>query len=264
MHDRAPGRFRTQMYGYLKYHTMISTMEIGWEDSGVARIAGVLALGNKPWVYNRAVGYPVDRVRARSNRFVTAWGRTAEERRRSRVELWQLQAGFMDGMLYPEYEGRVMYVCAVTESGRQHMESDPRAFVAELQAERGFDAAAIGAFVEAGPEVRLSGSTSGPAPAQRPQHGIGFRLCLPYLDPELLDVALNGHPLRQSDVDGFESWPADGYTQIQINVPPEKSQQMDFYVVTCAYIPKQDRSDGFVLPEAVRKDLKSTGEAARR
>ena len=33
----------------MKYHTMLSAFEIGWEESGVARMRGLLALGNRRW-----------------------------------------------------------------------------------------------------------------------------------------------------------------------------------------------------------------------
>ena len=263
-HDRTKGRFRSLFYGYMRYHTLISTMEIGWEDSGVARIAGVLALGNRSWVYELAPGYPVNRIKATSNRFVTAYGQTAAQRRRSRAELWAMQAGFVAGILYPQYEGRATYVCAVTDAGRKMLDSSPARFAANLKAMPGVRADAVAAFVAAGPEHRLTAATQRIATAQRPQHGIGFRLCIPYLSPELLDVAVNGHSVAVSDTDGYRAWQADGYTQVQVNIPPEKSSEMDIFVVTCAYDPKEKRSGGFELPAVVRHQLKANGPAARR
>lgn len=263
-HDRKSGRFRTLFYGYLRYHTMISTMEIGWEDSGVARVAGVLALGNRPWVSERAAGYPVNRVRASSNRFVTTYGQTAVDRRRSRAELWDAQSDFAAGMLYPEYEGRATYVCAVTKAGQAALDVNPRRFAAKLKNLPGVNAEAIEAFLATGPELRLTAAAQTTARDRRPQHGIGFRFCIPYLAPELLEVSVNGHPLPVSDVDGYQAWQADGFTQLQINVPPEKSRTMDIFVVTCAYDPREKRSVGFELPQPVREQLDARGPAARR
>jgi hypothetical protein len=253
-----PERFRTPFYGYMKYHTMISTTEIGWEASGVARISGVLALGNKVWVDETSlVGYPVSRVRARAGRFITSDGKTAAERRRSRVELWQAQGDYADGMLYPEHEGRATYICAVTPKGKAMLDSDLTKFVANLKQVPDINAAAIERFIKFGPEHRSSAdhrvSTKG-APVQ---HGIGFRLRIPYRAPELVDVALNGHSLGQSETDGYEAWYADGYTQLQINVPPEKSRNMDLYVVTCAYQGDERRTYGWKPPEAVMRQLQA-------
>jgi hypothetical protein len=249
------GRFRTPFYGYMKYHTMISTTEIGWEASGVARVAGVLALGNKPWVDEAFAGYPVTRVRARAGRYLTAYGATAAARRESRVELWQAQGRFSDGMLYPEYAGRASYVVAVTPRGIAALDADPARFVANLRRFSGVDADAVGRYVRAGPEIRLSG---GPAPwgeAARVQHGAGFRLRIPYRAPELLDVAVNGHSLPESATDGYQAWYADGYTHLQVNVPPERTRTADLFVVTCAYDPREQRSYGFEPPAAVQEQL---------
>lgn len=249
-------RFRSPFYGYLKYHTMISTTEIGWEDSGVARVSGILALGNAPWVDELVPGYPVNRVKARAGRFITAYGRTAAERRQSRVELWQAQGGFSDGVLYPEHEGRSTYLCVVTEAGRRTLDQNPAQFVANLKSLPGINAGAIGKFTAAGPEIKWTSDPKRALSGKRLQHGIGFRLRIPYRSPELLDVAVNGHTLAESATDGYQAWLADGYTQVQINVPPEKSRDADLFVVTCAYDGRERRNYGFTPPAAVLGKLR--------
>lgn len=252
-----PERFRTPFYSYMKHHTMISTTEVGWEDSGVARISGILALGNKPWAdENKVSGYPVSRVRARAGRFITSYGQTARERRRSRVELWQAQGDFADGMLYPEYDGRMTYICAVTPQGKAVLNSDPNQFLDNLRQRPEMNMAAIEQFLSLGPEYRQSAEHRISSKGVPMQHGIGFRLRIPYRAPELLDVALNGHSLKQSVTDGYEAWYADGYTQVQINVPPEKSQKADLYVITCAYKPDEQRRYGWEPPAAVQEMLR--------
>lgn len=250
-----PDRFRTMFYSYMKYHTMISTTEIGWEQSGVARVGGILALGNEPWVYEKVSGYPVSRVRARAGRYVTSYGQDAQQRRQSRVELWQAQRKFVDGILYPEYEGRATYVCAVTPRGIEAFDADLKAFVGKLQKVPGVNASAVAKFVAAGPEVRLSGDVDRTVQASAIQHGIGFRLRIPYRAPKLLDVSVNGHSLVESATDGYQAWYADGYTQLQVNVPPEKTKNTDLFIVTCAYDGNERRSYGFEPPEAVRRQL---------
>jgi len=56
---------------------MISTTEIGWEDSGAARVPGILALGNETWTDENVPGYPVNRVKPGAGRFITVYGTTA-------------------------------------------------------------------------------------------------------------------------------------------------------------------------------------------
>jgi hypothetical protein len=252
-----PQRFRAMFYGYMKYHTMISTTEIGWEQSGVARVSGILALGNKQWVDERFSGYPVTRVRARAGRFVTAYGQLASQRRQSRVELWNRQHGFADGMMYPEYEGRATYVCAVTPKGMAALDNDPAKFITKLRRLSGVNADAIERFVKLGPEYEFTSDPREATKGDPIQHGIGFRFRVPYRSPMLLDVSVNGHTLTESAIDGYQAWYADGYTQVQINLPPEKTKTMDLYVVTCAYNGNEKRSYGWKPPEAVMSQLKS-------
>lgn len=253
-----PDRFRTPFYGYMKYHTMISTTEIGWEASGVARVGGILALGNAVWVDDNVPGYPVNRLKWRAGRYVTAYGQTAGERRRSRVELWQGQGSFVDGILYPEYAGRANYVCAVTPRGARAMNADRRQFVANLRELPGVQADAVGKFVLMGPEIRLSGEHERTVKNLPLEHGIGFRLRIPYRAPKLLDVSVNGHSLIESSLDGYQAWYADGYTQVQVNIPPEKTRKADIFVVTCAYDPQEQRTYGFEPPPAVMKQLQGS------
>lgn len=252
-----PERFRTMFYGYIKYHTMISTTEIGWEDSGVARVSGVLALGNKQWLDEKFSGYPVTRVRYRAGRFVTAYGQTATQRRQSRVELWTRQPGFADGMMYPEYDGRATYVCAVTPKGLAALDNDPVKFITNLRRLPGVNADAIERFVKLGPEYKFTSDPRETTSGKPIQHGIGFRFRVPYRNPELLDVAVNGHSLKPSATDGYEAWYADGYTQVQIHVPPAESKSADLFVVTCAYNGNETRSYGWKPPEAVTRQLQS-------
>lgn len=253
--DRRTGRFRSLFYGYMKYHTMVSTMEIGWEESGVARIVGVMALGNRPWVYNQYSGYPVNRVKERAGRYVTAYGQTAEQRRVSRSELWSMQADFADGALTPHYAGRLSHVSAVTEVGSNALSKDPKQFIANLKDIPGINTEAIAKYMAIGPELKLVFSEGKSTKRPRIQHGIGFRFCIPYRSPEILDVSVNGHSLSESDTDGYRAWFADGYTQVQINVPPETTREADLFFVTCAYDPRENRNYGWEPPAAVMKQL---------
>ena len=50
-------------------------------------------------------------------------------------------------------------------------------------------------------------------------------------------------------------WYADGYTQLHITVPPEKTKSADLCVVTCAYDGNESRTYGFEPPAAVRQQL---------
>lgn len=253
--------FYTAQYAYAKYHTLLSTLEIGWEESGVARVRGLLEIGNERWQNEPVRGYPVDRLKSFVGHFVTSWGRNAQERRDSREELWSQQAAFSQAIFYPQTDGRDTYVVALDGEAAQRLDRDPGVFLERIQGRAGMNAEAVKTFVEAGPEIQLAvASGSAKADSVSLKHGIGFRLRLPYQKPELLDVRLNGHRLERSSTDGYESWTANGYTHVQISVPPKEAEKSSLYVVTCGYVPDVQRRYGWQPPaEVVRRLEQAAG-----
>jgi|GEM_PF-4351395 len=88
------------------------------------------------------------------------------------------------------------------------------------------------------------------------QNGIGFRLRLPYQKPAITAVRLNGTLLDESTTDGYQAWQANGFTQVQIHVPPEKAAKQDLFLVTCEYQPEIERRIGWTPPPEVLQQLK--------
>lgn len=237
--------FYSAHYGYARFHSMIVTQEVAWEQSLVARMKGLMKIGNGTWQDESTSGYPVNRMRHFVGHFVTACGRNARDRRASRVELWNQQADFALGFLYPQTVGRETFVVATTAAAR-------RAVVEKRFPE------AVQAFIKAGPEIKVAMDQTdeqllaSTADAKITQ-GIGFRMRLPYRSPARLDVRLNGTPLLQDAAEGYQSWFADGFTQLQVNVPPSKLVPEGLYFITCAYDPGEERRNGWTPPAEVRK-----------
>jgi hypothetical protein len=250
--------FYTAMYGYARYHTLLGTCEVGWEESGVARLRGLMRIGNRVWDGEKIAGYPVNVMKSLVGQWLVAGGRNAAERRRNRVELWQRQGTFTMGLLYPQTDCRVGLVVAPTAKGATLMDADPKKFVAQLETLPGFDAAAIRAFLEAGPETKIYYEPPDRASENRPlDAAFAFRLRIPYRNPKLLDLRLNGHALQPSATDGYQRWFGDGYTQVQVNIPAEKARSMDLFVATCAYKPDVQRTYGWCPPAEVTERLKA-------
>lgn len=253
--------FYSAHYGYAKYHSMPITQEVAWEASVVARMRGLMKIGNEPWLDERAAGYPVNRVKHFVGHFITADGATAAERRDSRVELWNRQSDFALGFLYPQTDGRESFVVATTAAAKKTAAATDRAeLVKNLRDALGERAAAIERFLEAGPEIKLAMNQ---APAQLlaaedttsapHEHGLGLRVRLPYRAPRNLEVRLNGERLAESVTDGYENWFADGFTQVQVHVPPAKAAKTELYFLTIAYLPDERRRTGWMPPAAVRE-----------
>lgn len=253
--------FYSAHYGYAKYHTMISTQEVAWEQSVVARMKGLLRIGNQVWNDERQPGYPVNRMKHFVGHFVTAYGTTASERRQSRIELWSKQGEFALGFIYPQTDGRESLVCAITAEAKKAVAvHDLSELFSNLRKQFGDDAQNIEAFIKAGPEIKLAMGTpdSRLLAAKKNddvkiEKGISFRLRLPYQNPTHLKIQLNGESLEASASDGYESWLADGFTQVQVNVPPAKAQKNGLFFITCAYQPDKKRLTGWMPPAEVQK-----------
>ena len=254
---RGRPNFYTAQYAYAKYHTMVAALEIGWEASGLARTKGLLRIGNGRWPTRVHDGYPVDRVRSFIGHYITAYGATAAGRRQSRTELWKIQPMIDQGVLYPQTDGRMMYVASIGEAGRKLLDTDPDKFLALLKNEEGINAKAINAFMEFGPEIKLAidRAPDRQSPGATIENGVAFHLRIPYRKPELVDVRLNGHELKRSATDGFQSWSGAGFTHLRINIPPRKAAANKLFVITCAYRPDVKREYGWTPPMEVLKKL---------
>ncbi|HBL42560.1 MAG TPA: hypothetical protein DDZ90_04120, partial [Planctomycetaceae bacterium] len=58
--------------------------------------------------------------------------------------------------------------------------------------------------------------------------------------------------------DGYLAWYGDGFTHVQINVPPEKSKASDLYLITCLYHPRETRTYGWKPPQSVMERIQDT------
>ena len=74
------------------------------------------------------------------------------------------------------------------------------------------------------------------------QNGLAIRLRLPHPDVNFKHLRLDGHPMEQSDVDGYFVYHNPG-TIIQVNIPPGKVE--DFHVVTAVFDSAAERTSGF-------------------
>jgi acetyl esterase/lipase len=222
---------------------------------------GLMRIGNAVWIDERAPGYPVNRMRHFVGHYVTACGGNAAELRTSRVELWNKQGDFALGFLYPQTDGRESLFVATTAAAKKAVAVDDLpSLLASLKAVFGEKAESIGRFIQDGPELKLAMEipkqlllAAQDSADAKIEHGIGFRLRLPYREPARLDLQLNGESLARSATDGFESWFADGFTQVQVNVPPSKAAATSLYVITCAYQPGESRPTGWMPPVEVQR-----------
>ncbi|MBN2455224.1 MAG: hypothetical protein JXB29_01600 [Sedimentisphaerales bacterium] len=246
--------FYTAHYAFAKYHTLILVAEIGWEQSGVALLKGLVNIGNNLWDDEAFAGYPVNTIAKIGYSRILAWGSTAKQRRKSRFELWQKQAGLEIAMMYPEFDFQTGFACAVSKKGKDALKKDLKKTLINLKEFKTINTDYLEAFLKDWPEGMWSVGNADNEDL-RIENGISLRLRIAYRDPQIIDLRLNGHTLKESRTEGYKKWYADGFTQVQINVPPEKSRKQGLYIVTCAYKPQKLRSYGWKVPDEVTKRL---------
>lgn len=102
------------IYCYSRYHSLALASEIAWERSGLLRHRRLLDIGNEIWPGEYYPGYPTRVIASNNYHHLTAYGRTAHERRASRVELWNKQGQITLAMNNPPTEGFVLFACATS------------------------------------------------------------------------------------------------------------------------------------------------------
>ncbi len=257
-HWRGRAQFYSAQYGYAKYHTLIGALEIAWEESALARTKGWLRFGNGVADGEFYSGYPVDTVKAFVGHFVTSSGSNASERRACRISLWQRQAEFSQGFLYPQTDGRIFYVVSTSKETRELLVDDLATFQEKLLTRESINHESIAEFIEAGPEIKLAiekGKDS--SPLQPPatstnEHGIGFRLRAPYTEVSIEEVCLNGHPLPQSEHGGYTLFTSHGFTHVQVSLDEDQARvARDLFLISLRYRPAKPRSIGWKPPREV-------------
>ncbi len=262
-HWRGRPQFYSAQYGSIKYHTLIAALEVAWEESGLARTKGWLNIGNTVPEGENVVGYPVDRMKAFVGHFVTTSGTNAAERRKSRVQLWQCQSSFSQAFIYPQTDGRSLYAVATNAAAREKLDSSNETFLTNIADHPDVDAGAIRKFIEAGPEIKMAVEAGKESEVfstedrNAVEHGIGFRLRIPYQNARIDSIALNGHPLKDADMNGYRAFPGNGFTQVQVSLDAEMAaKSKGLYIVTLAYTPPVKRKIGWTPPAAVLEKLK--------
>ncbi len=254
---RAPPQISAAVFSTHRYHTIAFHIESGYDESTLVRLRRCLELGTVRWRGELYTGYPTGQVGGWVSMTVAAWGETAAERRRSRVELWRKTNQFAYGCGHPEpARGLMLAFCATTPAGIKRF-LDPGGvpsidgegphldvLMRRLRQERRFDAEAIAAYLEATPSTH-AGTKYPEEPAKSsepPQNGLALRLHIPYADATIQEVRLDGHLIRPSARRGYQAWGRPG-TTLQVNIPPGEVEE--FHVVTCRYETKTERRPGF-------------------
>lgn len=257
------------VYAYHLCHAWATIMEIGIEACALAQLRQLMAIGNRAWVTERESGYPVNFMGYGQCVALAGYGRTALQRRRSRVEIWRKFNQFSLGYGNPPNRGDLTVLVSTSSRGarllfpegaaaQQQYETtrnssfQPNAvydsfdnLYARLRNVAGFDANAMAAFQSGKPADRYHTMYTPfgfPERDEPLEQGLGIRLFISFADAAIKRVLLNGHPLEESGTFGYQCWGGSG-TIVQVNLPP--SEVRDLHVVQCEYGMKTRERCGF-------------------
>ena len=235
------------LYPYVKFHSLSFIMEVGFEESLVARTRRALQIGHERWRGERYAGYPTNQVGMWTLVAVSAWGTTARERRLSRCELWQKLPQLTYGVAGPIPRDSIMAYVATTPAARSRLRYQKLSDVMEwIRGDPRFDADALAdaagrtsATGFGGSKYDVSATLENVEPIR---HGLVLRLLVPYNDAEVREIRLDGHLLEESATDGYHIRRNPG-TIVEIAIPPAKVAE--FHIASCSYDSPTPRRAGF-------------------
>jgi hypothetical protein len=241
------GNYKQTMttFYYRRYHTLAYTWETGSDLAVVARARRLLEIGTETWRNEFYPGYPGNQVGRWGNASISAWGDTADKRRKSRVELWrkvnQLHYGGVIDHISPATKvGRIMGVCATTTKASEKWigNGTKKVLLASTVGLKHINFRQIAEFASGVPMEVTSpphyslGYKTGEVSDEPLKHGMSIRLWIQYKDADIIEACIDGHKVKQSEVDGYMVRRGPG-TIVQLNIPPGKVREVHF--VSVAY-----------------------------
>jgi len=215
------------VYVYNRFHSLIFSMEIMYEESGLIKIKKILELGNKPWRYELLPGYPVRVISPPEPFSIVAYGTNVLEQRKSRVELWQSNDRITKYLLGEE-EGFMSFGFSILPEDRDFICEYVSEFLDHFSSDRNIDVESIrGVFGHNRLKRWWSKYFEPPSinsiPLPEIKNGISLRIRL-LPGSKVKRVLINGRKAYVSEKEGYQVWtPKNSYTFLQINIPPGKS-----------------------------------------
>jgi len=231
------------IYAYLKYHTLAASLEIAWEEDGLARVIKALEIGTEKSRAEYYDGYPVRTVKApNGHNSIRAWGTTAEERRKSRIELWTKRHELIDGVAHPEMPGFTGVIISTSHKKANEIVEKYYAPLNEvfdrMNGIEGVNTANLKDEIKDCYEPYSCISLEGGGEVCI-ENGMTVRLGIPFKDAVIKRIMYNGNVLREDERDGYTIVKCDNWVFADVHIPPGKTA--DFAVVTAKYeceIPK--------------------------
>ena len=240
-------------YAYVKYHSFAGSHEVSWEESGTVRLFRALHLGSQRWEGQRTPGYPVQVMQGVIGlNSLLVGGNNAEERRNSRVELWNDLHNISTGYMHPEMPGLSAVVVSTNLKTCKKLLAGPVQKISNLN-----NGILMDDFLDNIDREGLMDTSGMRAQLDRHwdkvnlvmtlhkekdwvvQNGFTIRVGIPYRDAQPEEVLLNGKALPENEVDGYTVIRHRNATYVDVHVP--KNAGIDFAVAMVRYA-HEDRS----------------------
>ena len=249
---------------YYHCHAISFTANVAFQESFLAGMKELFRIGNsdRPWRMERYPGYPVNRMNLVLTGGFGAWGSTAAERRRSRVELWSKMEQIT--IAEPGYGliGSRALIFSSDPNQTKRLTSKginlPNGtylvpwenFLAALREEEDasrFDLDAmhrmvctkhranVGMYFSSGHGVEQSRYDT-------VHHGLTLQIYIPYPNAKITEIRLDGHPIPRSPVEGYGTYHNPG-TTVEAAIPPGKAHHL--HVLTVLFEGGLKRKQGF-------------------
>lgn len=213
------------IYAYLKYHSLAASIEISWEESGLNVLKEALKIGCDRYECEHFSGYPVRSVMDYGSHSLRAWGVTAEQRRKSRIELWEKRNKILMGIGHPDMPGiSVIFVSCSPKLANKYIKkyytpvrevfdnmknmdgANSENMLSVMENE--YDLKAM-ASIECGEEVVI-------------ENGMTVRAGIPFKDAEIEKVLYNGNELFVGEEYGYVVTNDRNWTFVDVNIKPEE------------------------------------------
>ena len=218
------------MYPYYNYHTLFGAFETCWEEQCVTQIIEALRIGCGVWGSEYYSGYPTRTVVSpMGHNSIRAYGITAADRRKSRVELWRIRNKIRLGVGHPEMPGlSAAIICLDPESGKVAKNYEPMESSVKKMAERyeGVNADKILELTSDFYPLYMAypdrgNNLDGETPLEI-KHGMTVRMSLPFADACNYTVLYNGNELGIDELDGYTVTKANNWVHVDIHIPAHK------------------------------------------
>lgn len=241
--------FYTDLYAYVRHHTLPIVMEMGQAETGWRALKGLMDYAmNTPPEYRGSL--PVDHVGVDFGYLVAAsYGRNPGERRRSRCELQAKSGSFLTFCMTPMRQGEICAALVLGNSGKHQLagnismrempEHQASEFPVELSQRKHREIASrLAGDFRLRPLLAGTNYTDDLPECEALQQGLCLQCFIPIghrRTVSILECLLNGEQMPEGTEFGYELVRGSDGWHLFLNLPPEKTKKLKVFHLILHY-----------------------------